>query len=271
MKPAIALCVRSLSALALLAGGLCFSSSSTFAQNPVAPDSADHYKVYRLLEPGPSALRTVTLRDQFGVSTHLTRAFEFFATPVEKDNFPLFDIVTHYDWWRISPQPFGAHVLVTNQFGVEQQLRVRDAEFLLLPSIKFPDPAQPQPLPNKNHYQCYDADGAAPVPSRVVTLRDQFGFNQAIVDSVRFFCNPVDKVVEDGTIYPIVDPKAHLVCYQITTTPPNVPTFGIVAKDQFGFWTYQLVREEYLCVPSLKTDVVSAEPKTWGSVKAMYR
>lgn len=270
MKTATAIWARGLSALALLAGGLSFSSGPTLAQGPVAPDSADHYKVYRLLEPGPSAPRTVILRDQFGVSTHLTRAFEFFATPVVKDNFPLFDLETHYNWWRISPQSFGANVLVTNQFGVERPLKVRDAAFLLLPSIKFPDPSQPQPLPNKNHYKCYDADGAAPIPSRVVTLRDQFGFNQAIVDSVRFFCNPVDKVV-DGTVYPMVDPKAHLVCYRITTTPPNVPTFGIVAKDQFGFWTYQLVREEYLCLPSLKTGEVAAEPKSWGSVKAMYR
>ncbi len=251
--------------IALLAA-LCFlaAAAPAHAQGTGGPPGIDHYKVYAVLPP-PLHQVPVVLRDQFGIATHLVREFPYFATPVSKDGVAMFDPVLHYDWWRIDPQPHAALVFATNQFGPEQQLRVGPGRFLLAPSLKFPVPGQV--IPHRNHYKCYEA--IAPGPGRIVTLEDQFGFNQAFVDSARWFCNPVEKQDPTGQ-YPIEDPEAHLVCYDITKTPPSQPR-QVVTQDQFGFWSIQLVEDKWLCVPSFKTGVVAALPKSWGGVKAHYR
>jgi hypothetical protein len=235
------------------------------AQGSGGPPGIDHYKVYRVLPP-PQGGFPVVLRDQFMINTDVAREFAYFATPVSKDGFPIFDPRTHYDWWTIEPRPIPGVVFATNQFGADQQLGLREASFLLAPSLKFPVPGEP--LPTRNHYKCYAVIG--PSPERVVTLEDQFGINQAFVGPARYFCNPVEKQTADGRLFPIEDPEAHLVCYDITKTPPS-PVRTIVARDQFGFWNAVLVEDAYLCVPSFKTGVVPTLPQTWGAVKAIYR
>ena len=142
----------------------------THAQGSGGPPNIDHYKVYGVLPP-PIHQVPIVLRDQFGIATHLTREFPYFATPVSKDGFPIFDPVLHYDWWRIDAQPFQALVFATNQFGAEQQLRVGPARFVLLPSLKFPVPGQF--IPPRNHYKCYEALG--PSPARLVTCLETHG------------------------------------------------------------------------------------------------
>lgn len=250
-------------ALALFASVLFVAGAG--AQGSGGPPGIDHYKVYRAQIPVPSPIFPVFLRDQFHAGPRVARELAYFATPAVKDGFPLFDPVLHYDWWRIEPIPFTAMVLTTNQFGAEQVLRLKRSEFLLNPSVKFPQPGQALPL--ANHYECYSVDG--PSPARLVSVQDQFGFNHAFVDSARFFCNPVDK--EDATgFHPILRPEAHLTCYDIVKTPPT-PILTVVVQDQFGFWQVVLVEDEFLCVPSYKTGVTPAEHKTWGEIKATYR
>lgn len=240
------------------------SSGVAAAQGTGGPVGIDHYKVYRLLPPIPS-LHPVLLRDQFMQVNHVAREFAYFSTPVMKNGEPIFDPVTHYDWWRIDPVPFPGLVFATNQFGPDQPLKLRQSEFLLLPSLKFPQPGQV--LPPRQHYQCYAVEG--PAPNQLVSLQDQFGPNEAFVDSARFFCNPVEKQDENG-LFPITDPEAHLVCYRIVKTPPN-PPITVLAQDQFGFWQSVLADAEYLCVPSFKTGVVPTQDHSWGRVKSIYR
>ena len=248
-----------------LAFALALLATPALAQGTGGPPGIDHYKVYRVLPP-PTGVFPVILRDQFGIGNDLTREFAYFATPVAKDGIPMFDPVTHYDWWTIEPRPIAGIVFATNQFGPDQQLKLEEARFLLAPSLKFPQPGQV--IPPRNHYKCYAVTG--PSPGRVVTLEDQFGFNQAFVDSARFFCNPVEKRLPDGHLFPVEDPEAHLVCYDITKTPPS-QIRTIIAQDQFGFWNAVLVADAYLCVPSFKTGVVPVLSRSWGAVKATYR
>ncbi len=249
----------------VLALTLVLGATMASAQGSGGPPGIDHYKVYRLLPP-INSLHPVYVRDQFGQSNHVAREFSWFSTPVMKDGFPLFDPILHYDWWLIEGNPIAGTVFATNQFGPEQELKLKQSRFLLLPSLKFPDPTMQ--LPPRNHYKCYEVEGAA--PNRLVNLQDQFGQNQAHVDSARIFCTPAEKVTGDGQVYPIYNPEAHLVCYRIVKTPPTPPQ-TILARDQFGFWQAQIAEAEYLCVPSFKTGVVSVEEKSWGSVKAIYR
>jgi len=255
--------VRALGALLVFVLALLISTGPARAQ---APPAIDHYLVYRV-DPPLTLGAPVALRDQFRptFTPHTVFDMPFFANPVVKDSFPLFDPRLHYTWWHISPDPFHARVLVTNQFG-DQQLDVRDSRFLLNPALKFPQPGQP--LPFANHYKCYDANG--PAPGRLVTLEDQFGFRRAYVDSAVFFCNPAEKQYQ-GQIDLIVRADAHLVCYRIRREPPAPVHFPITFLDQFLFGQTNLVEEVFLCVPTLKQDVVPAKPQTWGGLKAIYR
>jgi hypothetical protein len=248
---------------------LCLFAAPALAQDPGGepggPPGIDHYKVYRLLPP-ITALNPVILRDQYVQEPHVAQIFEYFATPAVKNGFPLFDPILHYNWWRIDPRPIAGTVLATNQFGPDQALQLIESSFLLNPSLKFPDPTQQ--LPDRNHYKCYRVDGLS--PERLVTIQDQFGFNEAIVQKPEFFCTPTEKTTQEGVNWPIRNSEAHLVCYRIVKTPPTPPQ-TIVTRDQFGFWQAQLAEAEFLCVPTFKTGTTPAVPQSWGGVKSIYR
>lgn len=245
-------------ALATALGG-----SAVRAQDGALP--IDHYKVYNV-EPKYSLGLPVFLRDQFGESQVQVLFLDRFANPVDKNGEGIRNFDLHYSWWRIdSPQPLRA-ALVGNQFGQDQEFRLGDAVYLLNPALKNPEPTQP-PLPDANHYQCYQAEGL-PV-EREVALYDQLGTRTAFVSFPELLCNPVEKVTPDGISYPIVDPLAHLACYRIE--PPVQYLLPAMFQDQFFGGEIRFVDDCLLCVPSTKNIIVPTEPQTWGRLKSLYR
>jgi hypothetical protein len=86
---------------------------------------------------------------------------------------------------------------------------------------------------------------------RQVLVADQF--NQPKLFNVKKptrLCNPVNKNGED-----FVDQNAHLLCYQVTKVvgqPPHLKKH-VFMNNQFGPGQLDTVREEELCLPSLKT------------------
>src|SRR5882672_7969170 len=63
-------------------------------------------------------------------------------------------------------------------------------------------------LPNANHYKVYNS---TPIRlARPLTLSDQFG--RFDVSDLTFdrFSTPAEKILEDGTDYPIIDPVVHM-------------------------------------------------------------
>jgi hypothetical protein len=228
----------------------------------------DHYKVYEVFPPIPVSI-PVVLIDQFTTSNHLVTELEKFANPVVKIHGPIayqiYDPSLHYAWWKITPQPFGAYVIASNQFG-DQTLQVNDARYLWNPARKN----DPQPLPIANHYKCYDCQGD-PV-FRSVGLIDQFDHGsiwQANVLYPRLFCNPVVKRL--ATVqYPIEDIKQHYVCYDFD--PPDPRLNSAVIWDQFiSQRTVELYPSRLLCVPTDKIGVTTAGKNTWGKLKVLYR
>src|SRR5262249_40602539 len=71
-----------------------------------------------------------------------------------------------------------------------------------------------------NHLLFYKASGNG--VKAVLTLEDQFETMQVVALQPEVFCNPVEKTLPDGTVSPIEDDEAHLVCYEIK------PTGGLV-------------------------------------------
>ena len=240
--------------------------TSSFAQPGPLPEN--HYKVY-MSTPIP-VVKPLVLMDQFGTFTVVDLVFDRFSTPTEKIHSdgtvsPIYDPLIHMDWWRIFvPQPERT-IIGTDQFGQAPWV-VKDARYLLLPALKNV-PAPGAPVPDWNHYVCYEAI-AGPLVGEYVTLVDQFGNAQVQVLKAKLFCNPAQKQA-DGRIYPIMDPVVHLACYQVLN--PDGSLTPITTIDQFGFWQTQLYQNDCLCVPSLKDHPVPSEKSTWGQIKALYR
>jgi hypothetical protein len=253
--------VRGLFAVVLL------SAVVANAQSPLLPPE-NHYKVYKL--PVPIAYTTsVVLGDQFGYLQVSYLLLEKFANPVEKRHlddgqvYPMLDPFAHQTWWRIDvPQP-PRTVVGIDQFGISDW-QLYDARYLLLPALKNVAAGEP---PIRNHYVCYE--GIRPPVSRPVMLIDQFGNAQTYVLHGKLFCNPAEKLVS-GVTYPIIDYAAHLACYQLEPSP-TAPFQHVVALDQFGTWSFDVLQDDCLCVPALKEHVVKSTESTWGKIKALYR
>ena len=253
-------CLAALAILLLLIPALALAQDAT--------TKVEHFKVYNT--HGPTApLPPVYLYDQFVGEFVQILFLDRFANPVNKNNEGLTDTTTHLSWWRIDhPEP-SRHILVTNQFGQDQEWFLGDARWLLAPALKNPQPGPvpPDPPSTINHFKCYDAKGAPLF--KPVDLEDQFGHRTAVVDTPVCFCNPVEKDLPDGIRYPILDPITHLACYRID--PMLFYGITVLIRDQFFFGPIYLEDDCLLCVPSLKQEVVPTDPGTWGHVKALYR
>ena len=115
-------------------------------------------------------------------------------------------------------------VIVTNQFGEEQELLVNDPETLMVPSEKNGEPSDL----NLDHFQCYGAEGVA--VNVIVDLEDQFGASQNWVGEPELFCNPVNKNGEG-----IIDELNHLTCYEIGEgVDDDSEEFDVQVNNQFG-------------------------------------
>jgi hypothetical protein len=225
-----------------------------------------HYLVYFLPDP-VTFVEPITLIDQFVGGEYLDFVLTHFANPVEKTlpdgNVvgPILDPLAHQTWWEFfDPQPELRVVDIDNQFG-RQQLNVHGGRFLVLPAGKDnPD------VPNRNHYKCYDAEG--PPMDLPFVLVDQFGIFHVTVFRPVLFCNPVEKIRATGQVYEILNPEAHMTCYELD--PPNPVMTGHNAFDQFGVWNIRPEYNEWLCVPTLKLRVVGTDDSSWGRVKSLY-
>ncbi len=245
--------------LLLVSVALVFGSSWMNVAAQTIPEN--HYLVYDVPECYSFA-SNIALSDQFGLFCAYGVQLDKFATPVDKNGEGFYNQTVHHTWWALHHQQTVWWTTISNQFG-EQIWQVKDGRYLLLPALKN-TPGTP---PTANHYKCYDAIGdSLNVP---VTLIDQFGTYSMVVTEVVLFCNPVEKCVEGGSTYPIVESDAHLACYRLE--PMTATNYTAVAYDQFGDWTITLEQPCWLCVPTLKLGTVPAEPTSWGKIKALYQ
>jgi hypothetical protein len=220
----------------------------------------DHFKIYNV---DPWILSTpidVVLRDQFGEMQGTVEQIRMFSPPVEKmllggQISPIIHPENHLTWYDFigpvnEPQ---RTLLVSNQFGADQEWVVRDPIYLLLPTWKFSvnGLATGHPPPTDlDHYLCYDVISGPPVGLDGVTLTDQFHQEYVTVGDPLCFCNPVDKIAPDDGL-PIYDNENHLACYDISPHLPP-PLLDVLAEDQFGLTVFTVLENEYLCVPSTK-------------------
>ncbi len=121
------------------------------------------------------------------------------------------------------------------------------------PPVPPPPPVQPADL---DHFKCYEALQPN-FRQRTVGTRDQFGQRRARVLRTRQLCNPVSK---NGA--KVLQPRAHLVCYETRDTGNATPPRTVLVTNQFGQRKLTTARPNRLCVPSLKRKGTVAPPTT---------
>jgi hypothetical protein len=86
----------------------------------------------------------------------------------------------------------------------------------------------------------------------VVAAGDQFGNFQPVTLKVGppvKLCVPTQKTV-GGTVTPIKNPRAHLLCFAVSQTPRITPIWD---QNQFGVGELTIGPTQTLCLPSFKT------------------
>jgi hypothetical protein len=218
----------------------------------------DHFKSYNVIGPPLPAPIDVTLKDQFGTVQGVVEQVRMFSPPVEKHLpdggvSPIIHPEYHLAWYPFEGTCQERTLLVTNQFGTDQEWVVKDPVYLLSPTWKLFVNGLPTglvPPSGLDHYLCYNVITGPPVGLDGVILTDQFHFDFVTVGAPRVFCNPVDKIVpDDGK--PIYDSQNHLACYDINPKIPP-PYLEVWANDQFGDMMFVVLENEFLCVPSSK-------------------
>ena len=103
-------------------------------------------------------------------------------------------------------------------------------------------------LPDENHYKVYDITPTYTL-TKTLTLVDQFGVVTVDYLYLSRFANPVEKRLDNGVSYPIVDALAHQKWWRIDVVQP---TRDVIAIDQFGTSQIKLGNAVYLLTPTLK-------------------
>lgn len=103
-----------------------------------------------------------------------------------------------------------------------------------------------------DHFKCYATAPDREFMRTDVDLTDQFGNTDATLLRPFRFCNPADKNDEG-----IVDPTAHLMCYQARDAT-RVGRRHVLVTNQFGAESLVVTRGESVCVPATKNEIPSA-------------
>ncbi|UCH85238.1 MAG: hypothetical protein JSW50_05990 [Candidatus Latescibacterota bacterium] len=224
----------------------------------------DHYKLYDT-PLGPPFSGPVWVRDQFWEVVITELWLSKFGTPVSKNDVEVCDWMAHQTWWEFFVPGSIWTIEAQDQFGTHDWI-LFDPRFLVLPALK--NEGVGQPLPELNHYLCYEAQG--PPVQIEVFLEDQFDQVQVIVLEGKYFCNPCEKESPDGTMYPVVDPWAHLTVYQVLNPIPY--QLLALVQDQFMTEIEEVLLHDnrYLAVPALKTFVFPTGSSDWERIRALY-
>lgn len=246
----------------------------------------DHFLSYKIKpsagSPKFQPILGVSLSDQFeqglfDVTAQRCAGAPSLYNPADKNCEGIPDPLAHLKGYQIRltkmkpPQPKHVphNVQVTNQFPQTLRLTTVKPDRLLVPTTKCIDqPGNPCPVPlpppnpaTVDHFKCYKVKITKGTPKfqPILGVRgsDQFTPPKVFdLENVTRLCNPVDKHGEG-----IMDPTNHLLCYKATPAkgqPKHLPVKGIHLSNQFGLETVDTVREEDLCVPSLKQDLPAA-------------
>jgi hypothetical protein len=230
---------------------------------PYEPPLLDHYLLYEVIESTPMDPVLVQLNDQFeGEPDAFVVAPRFLANPVKKTHddevTDVLDPNTHLVFYDIEVSGGNeleptVDVEAKNQFG-DQDFVAYLSAFLAVPSEKVE-----LPPPALNHFRGYWVDPGEIITDTPVQLEDQFHAGAPIdvivkgySDLYSFFCNPVEKWIDEGQGSPIWHPDDHLYMYEIEYAAPEC--WLVEVSNQFGNQILTVFGPVALAVPTQKED-----------------
>jgi cysteine-rich repeat protein len=199
----------------------------------------------------------VTLLDQFESLTVDAKKLKHLCTPGNVDGGGFVDAITHLASYQIkaitgSPKHVPqTNLTVTNVVGVIHVNTIKP-DFLMVPSSKHLsiDPAVPGPN-EVDHYKCYKVKVTPQTPKfpkgLTASVADQFGTRTVSLLKPSHLCTPAEKNSEA-----IKHEAVHQLCYKVKPAPATPKQAGVHINNQFDPLTIDTVKEDLLCVPSLK-------------------
>jgi hypothetical protein len=204
---------------------------------------------------------TLTLIDQFGTETVRRAEPRLLMTPTSKqrpgrDVEPIERPDEHLKCYSLTGTiRQNRTVHVSNQFGENVELFVKEANRLCAPALKSEEPIPPDAEPeDTQHYKCYRVEERPRFSEDGVILEDQFREQVVDVRSAELLCNPVEKRRTGEEPVPPPRPDEHLVCYDFTERVP-FPARNVFTRDQFGDQSLRALDPDLLCVPSTKEEI----------------
>ncbi len=268
------------------------SAASALPAPPAQPPGLDHFICYNASVPPGTAFPVLPsqLKNQFPGLIDLTQTsaqVSLHCNPATKKVTNAAGKVTTYpakspSWHLLcisidaSQQPPTHVVKVSDQFGAAKLTTGPPSQFCL-PTLKslgpatgpmFNPPATSETRPD--HFTCYPIEnptGGQPftqIPP-VVMVKDQFTVKlvRVQVGPPTTLCLPTQKtLVASGQVTKITNATAHLLCFQVSGVPSNMPT--VYDENQFnqqpfnpkkpgpGFTPIQIGTANSLCLPSYK-------------------
>jgi hypothetical protein len=105
-----------------------------YESGPIPP-SVDHYQCYEVV--GQAVDVEVELVDQFAGTIKMATTPTFLCAPVDKNGEGIIDVETHLTCYDVAPsEAVNKDVEVSNQFGADQLLSVKQPRTLCVPSTK---------------------------------------------------------------------------------------------------------------------------------------
>jgi hypothetical protein len=256
--------------LGVSAALLSVEGSAVASPQATGPTNLSHFLCYMATPTkGYKIPGNVILENQFntkGFSPTISQEPLIHCNPVKKTVvsaagtktvYPIVNANAHLLCYPITaPTQTTYTVSVTNQFGTAD-LNTGQPEDLCLPtwkSLTGPPRKSPNEPPGLSHFTCYPVTyvpGTAPFqPPPSIKLKDEFSpANVSVqVGSPELLCLPTTKIV-NGVVYKAIDPKSHLLCFEVSQTPTITPVFD---QNQFGTDQVNIQQTSLLCLPSFK-------------------
>jgi cysteine-rich repeat protein len=199
----------------------------------------------------------VQLIDQFETLTVTASKPKHLCTPANLLGNGFVDTTTHLLSYQIKPATGSPKHVPKPNLEITNSLVIHvntiKPDFLMVPSSKDPNVDPPLPGPNEvDHYKCYKiktTPGTPKFPKGALggSVVDQFGVRSVTLIKPSHLCTPVEKNGE-----PIKHAAVHQLCYKVKPTPATAKQVGLHTNNQFGQLRIDTIKEDLLCVPSLK-------------------